>query len=114
MSTETARKPLLPSRWADILDQVAQALAQTETEAARAEQVPPAAPTVDPDSAWQDALTRLGERLRQLDACVAQAGEAAEQVDAALQASENALRRWLAEAAAVRGKLANGASTSVS
>jgi uncharacterized protein YukE len=114
MSTETAREPLLPVHWADILDQVARALAQTEAEAAHADPVPPALPAADPDGAWQEALTRLGERLRQLDACVTQAGEAAEQVDAALQASENALRRWLAEAAAVRGKLVNGATSSVS
>jgi predicted Rossmann fold nucleotide-binding protein DprA/Smf involved in DNA uptake len=114
MSNETVGAATLPVRWADVLDQVAQALAQTEAEAARAEELPPVSSTSDPDRAWQEALLRLGERLQQLDTCVAQAGQAAEQVEAALQGSESALRRWLAEAEAVRGRLAKGASSAVS
>jgi hypothetical protein len=114
MATELPSENILPVRWTDVLDRVAQALAQTEAEAARAEQILTAEPASDAAHGWQDALVRLGERLQHLDACIAQAGHTAADVEAALQGSESALRRWLAEAEAVRGRLANGATSAVS
>jgi hypothetical protein len=114
MSTEPTGESVLPVRWIDVLERVAQALAQAEAEAARADLVVPAAPVADDDSAWQAVLTRLGERLRQFDDCVAQAGQSAEEVEAALEGSASVLRRWQAEAEAVRARLANGATSSLS
>lgn len=126
MSTEPTRESALPLEWADVLDRVAQALARTEAEAARSEQ---ALTTRFPESEIQvgevgspgvvavssaGLFARLDERLQQLDECVAQAGQAVEQVEAALQGSEAVLRRWLAEAEAVRGRLASRATSSVS
>jgi hypothetical protein len=112
MATEPAGDSVLPLRWTDVLDRVAQALAQVE--AAHSNQAVPDAPSSGGDSAWQESLARLGERLRRLDECVAQADETAARVDAALEGSAGVLLRWLAEADAVRARLANGAASSVS
>jgi len=108
---------VLPLNWAEVLDRVAQTLTQAEAEAARAElAAPPAAESAspDPDTAWQAVAARLAERLRQLDDCVARAGQSAEQVESSLQGSETVLRHWLAEAEAVRGRLAILATSQVS
>jgi hypothetical protein len=106
--------PILPARWAEILDSVQQALAQAEAEATRsAASLTTAAPALLADEAWQHALAQRGEQGRQLLAGPAAAELLVCEVEAALQASETALRQWLERAEALRRKLANGAGVSV-
>jgi hypothetical protein len=105
--------PTLPARWADILDSVLQALAQAEADAARSAQGLDAVPADPPSPDWERHLTELNDQAQRLDACTANADLAAGAVDATLQASETALRQWLAQAEAIRRKLATRADLSV-
>jgi len=112
---QNEKPPVLPPAWADVLDGVARALAQTEANAARAEESLTAQPSPPPaEPAWQQACAQLAERLRRLQTCVAQAEQTAAQAEASLQQSEDALKAWLAEAEAARGRLANRATSAVS
>jgi hypothetical protein len=105
--------PALPARWADILDSVQQALAKAEAGAARAAQALDIAPPVLPLDDWQQRLTELSQPGRHLQACPADADLMVGEIEAVLQASETALREWLAHVDALRRKLANGDDVSV-
>lgn len=103
----------LPLDWSEVLDRVSQTLAQAEEAGLRAEAILPAAVN-SADDVWQEVLNRLGTGVRRLEQCVAQAGAAAAQAEASLEASEVALRDWLEHAAALSTKLANQPSRTVS
>lgn len=107
---------MLPSAlaWTDVLDNVQQALAQTEADAARAEQALGSSPSPASSDAERQMLEQQQERFNRLHACVARAEQTAAQAEAALQDSEEVLRRWVAEAEALRGRLANRATPPVS
>lgn len=110
---ELITQPILPERWAAILDSVQQAMAQADAEAARSASVleGPAPDWVE--LPWQQRLAELEEQARQLHACATRAELAAGEVEAALQASEMALRQWLERSEAVRRNLANPSAGSV-
>lgn len=103
----------LPVDWSEVLDRVSQTLTQAEEAGLRAEAILPTAAD-SADDAWQEVLNRLGTGGRRLEQCVAQAGAAAAQAEASLEASEAALRGWLEHAAALSTKLANQSSRTVS
>jgi hypothetical protein len=96
----------LPNTWIEVLESIEKALAQTEADAARAAEASASPTPADPQSEGPSPLDRLDERLRRLRASAAQAEQTAAQAGAAVEDGEQALRRWLAEAAALRGKLA--------
>jgi hypothetical protein len=106
----------LPESWTDVLVQIEAALSQTDAEATRAEQAlaAPVSPAALNAESSPDALARLAERLRRLRECAAQAQQTAVDADAAVEHGEAALRQWLTEAAALRGKLANADGTPLS
>lgn len=95
--------------WAEVLDQLAQTLAQTAAEAAAAEQA-----LATPDAEETPRSEPIVQRLRQLDTCASQATQSAAQAATSLEQSEAGLHRWLAETEALRTRLANQATPSVS
>jgi hypothetical protein len=110
---EPVSLPILPERWGAILDSVQQAMAQADAEAARSASVLESPAPDWAESSWQQRLAELEEQARQLHACATRAELAAGEVEAALQASETALRQWLDRSEAVRRNLANPAAGSV-
>ena len=110
--------PVRTACWATILDNVLNALAQAESEAALAATAIDAAlatqataPRHDPN--WQTGLDALEEKINRLKDCAAQASRTAAEAEAALANSEESLRQWLAIAEAMRRKLAIQAPDSV-
>jgi hypothetical protein len=102
--------PVLPPTWTQVLEAMQRSLA--EALAAVGE---PAAPAAAPERRppWQDALARLDGRLGQLDASSRQAEQGATAVEAELAGGAEAVRRWLAAAAANRQALADGSGPKV-
>jgi len=94
----TETPPGLPACWTDILASVQQTLAQAEAAAERsAAQLAQGDPAPAAAPPWVAQLTALDEPFRRLAACSAGADLLAAEVGAALQASEDALRQWLAQ-----------------
>lgn len=110
---EPVSLPILPEHWAAILDSVQQALAQADAAAARASTSLDAPAANWADYAWKQSLGELEEKGRQLHACASGADLVAGEVEAALQASETALRQWLERAETIRRNLANRTAGSV-
>jgi hypothetical protein len=67
----------------------------------------------DPGEAWRLLLEPLEAHLRAFQAASDSAHHGAAEVDAALAASEEALRRWFGAAGANRQRLADGAGREV-
>ena len=110
---EPVSSPILPASWATILHNVQQSLAQAEAQAAESAQGLDAPAPDWASDAWQQSLAQLGEQGRRLHACAAGAGLIVAEIEAALQASETALRQWLERADAIRRNLANKTAGSV-
>ncbi len=110
---EAVSIPILPERWAAILDSVQQALAQADAEAARSYSRSEESIPAWSDPTWQQRLAELEEKSRQLHACATGADLLAGEVEAAIQASEAALRQWLDRAEAIRGNLGNPSVDSI-
>jgi hypothetical protein len=112
-SPETRRPP----SWAEVLDQVQNALWQAEEAAGQREKSFAALPEANPsgkfEETWRQCLGRLRERFAALEEAAARAGQNAEPADMALQAGEEGIRRWLEEIHTVGQKLADGGPSSV-
>jgi hypothetical protein len=107
---------VLPACWAEILDNVEKALDQAEAEALRSAQALEAAlasATMRSDVGEHPGLAQLEEQQHRLAVGAAAADQVVAQVEATLAESEAALRRWLAEVAAIRRKLAKDDANSV-
>jgi hypothetical protein len=102
MNQPASPETKLPPSWAETLDQVRQALHLAEQAAAEREKAFPAIPQPNPaasdfEAKWRQCLERLQERFTILETCAAKADQTAEPADAALEAGEVGIRRWLAE-----------------
>jgi 16S rRNA G966 N2-methylase RsmD len=93
-----------------VLDRIGQTLAHTAAAAREAAQ----AVTVEPETASLATWQQFAERLQQLDDCVKNAHQAGAAAEASLEDSETGLRLWLAEAEAIRARLAKRAAPAVS
>jgi SLT domain-containing protein len=102
-------KPVLPPTWPQVLA----AMQQSLTQALAAVAAPPAAAAASPVPPWQDALERLDHRLGQLEANCRRAAQDAAATDADLAGGGDALRQWLATAAANRQSLAEWSTREV-
>jgi hypothetical protein len=105
---------VLPPAWMQVLETMQQSLAQALAAAGE----PPPESAAGPAPAgrtppWQADLDRLDRRLGQLEASTRRAQEGAAAMDAELAAGAEALRQWLAAAAANRQSLANEAGRTV-
>lgn len=105
--------PGLSARWADILSSVQQALARAEADAARSAQGLESPSSLPSPAAWDRQLAELADHARRWHALTAGADLVAGEAEAALQASETALREWAAHAGELGRKLATGADVSV-
>lgn len=109
-------QPLPSLAWAEVLENVEKTLAEAQTEAARSEQAlgSPIAPEAAPaEPACRQALDQLEERFRQLRGCIAEAELNASQAEKSVNQGKEMLENWLAQAAVMRRKLANGTDSSV-
>jgi DNA-binding FrmR family transcriptional regulator len=107
--------PVLPAAWAEVLNRVEQALDQASAEAARAlESLRRTEDTMTESASVAGALERLDAGLERLRHCVARAEEGTAGTDAALQLSEEVLRRWLAQSELAGRRLADAATHGVS
>jgi hypothetical protein len=98
------------------LDAIQQVLEETITAATEREQAL-AAPVDEAgagrDGRWRRLLEQLEACLSAFQACADQAERGAAEADAVLAAGEEALRRWLCAADAIRQRLADGAAREV-
>ena len=109
---------VLPACWSTILDNVQKALAQAESEAARAAAAIDGALGAEltvggHNAVWQAGVDNLDEKIGRLEECAAKASQIVAETEVALASSEAALRQWLSLAEAMRRKLATQAVNSV-
>ncbi len=114
MERVSSTQPMLPLAWAQVLENVQEALQKAEADAAQRAQVLISA-WLPPNQAEgpQTLPQRLQERLPGWQAGLQQVEEQVSEADVTLRASEEELRRWLASAEAVRRSLADWASPEV-
>jgi hypothetical protein len=96
-----------------VLETMQQSLAQALAAAGEPPPEPAGPAPAGRTPPWQPDLDRLDRRLGQLEASGRRAEENAAAMDAELAAAAEALRQWLAAAAANRQSLANGAGRTV-
>ena len=114
MTETTPQQPVLPACWTEILANVQQTLAEAEAAVERsAAQLAAPSPALPDDAAWAAQRAALDEPFRRLAACGARADLLAAEVGAALQASEDALRQWLAQAGTLARPVVKEASAGV-
>jgi hypothetical protein len=95
----TRTSPVLPPAWTEVLDRVQEALTTAIAAAAERERATPAARPC-PGFDGHPRLERVNEILRGLQGVMEQAARQAAEADTVLGAAEDALREWLAGAAA--------------
>jgi hypothetical protein len=118
MQSAAPSENVLPASWPEVLAQVQQALQQAEEAAQKREQALEAEPVPDPaaaerETARRHCLERLQERLAGLEACAEQARQNVGDAEAAINAGEEVIRRWLAACQTVGQRLAERAAPGV-
>jgi hypothetical protein len=97
--------------WSQVLENLEAAVSRAVAEAAnRARRLQDAGRTTAPPTApaaWEGALSQSRVRCQALESRATAAGGKVAELDAALAAGEDALKRWLLETRGAREKLAN-------
>lgn len=97
----------LPPDWTKVVDGIELALTEALAEAADRTQVLEASPIfAEAPAALGDGLRRLEDRLQSFSACVYRAEQTAADVEALLEAGQQAVGAWRTAADAFREKLA--------
>jgi uncharacterized protein YaaN involved in tellurite resistance len=97
--------------WTDVLANVHAAIKTAEADAAARENVlaqtaAGVQPKLEEQTAWQECFGRLAQRLERWQREVQRAEQTVWEIDADLQAGEDALKKWSAALEANRQKLA--------
>ncbi|MBV9123171.1 MAG: hypothetical protein JO112_07430 [Planctomycetes bacterium] len=107
MQSSSSSQSMVPADWIQVLAKLQQALAQAVVETDQRQQALEAAlaaVTLEPEEEEKDRriLAQVEERFLQFHSGVHQAEESAAAADAAMRASEQATREWLAAAETLR------------
>ena len=100
-----------PALWTDVLENVYAAIRTAETDAAAresalAQTIAGVRPDLEEQTTWQECFGRLAQRLERWQEEVQTAQRRVWEIDAHLQAGEDALKDWSAALEANRQKLA--------
>src|SRR5262249_11788996 len=111
MESPPPSENVLPASWPEVLAQVEEALQQAEAAARQGEQALEVEPAAEPARAGGEAarlrcLEQLQERLDGLEACAEEARQTVGDAEAAINAGQEVIRRWLAACQTVGQRLA--------